>query len=231
MPALAHQPVSLGASDEKLAGSQLLVDGTISWAVYADLTRAGQTRHIRFALKKGERLKAEYLILDRKPENSLRDDQLPTVSIKSPSGKIIRLAINERTDFYEPFSGTNYLFLSRLDRAGESGIYSVTIRAKRASSVVVAIGSREIRGEVLSVGKSAGTCPRRLAEGVEIPMALARQLIGMSERAAEVCALANAWGLRVAKRDGEDFPLTMDYRFDRINVTVESGKIIDISVG
>lgn len=230
-PSGAHQPVNLSSAHKKVATSPVLVDGDISWAIYVDLNRTNQVRYFRFALQPGERLKAEYLTLDKAPENAMRASQLPSVTIKSPSGSEIRLPINERSKFFEPYGGKNYLFRSRLNLAGEAGIYTVAIRSKRAAQIVVAVGAREVRGEVMTIGTAAPSCPLPIAKESEIPLTVARQLVGLSERAGELCAEINRWGIRIAMRDGEAFPLTMDYRFDRINLSIERGIIVDVTVG
>jgi hypothetical protein len=59
----------------------------------------------------------------------------------------------------------------------------------------------------------------------------ATQLIGMTEKAAEVCAAANSWMFRVGERDGEQFPVTMDYRSNRVTVSVVSGTISAVAIG
>ena len=230
-PGHAHQPVNLTKADAKVGNSPILVDGTISWAIYAKLAAAGEQRHFRFSLAAGELVQAQYLIRDRKPENSLKNSQLPVVTIKTPSGKSLRLDIKERTAFFEKYSNQSYLYLSRLTEQAGAGIYTVTVRAKRAAEVVIAVGTKEIPGEVLPIGKSSKNCPLPSKAGVEIPLASARQLIGVSERAAQLCADVNKWSYRVASRDGEEFALTMDYRNNRINLRIEEGFVTDVTVG
>lgn len=230
-PTHAHQPVNLTKAHSKIERSPILVDGGISWAVYAKITKANDARHFRFSLTLGELLEAQYLIRDRKPENTLKNSQLPTVTIKSPSGTTLRLDIKERTPFFEQWSNQNYIYLSRLSTASEAGIYTVTVRSKRAAEVVIAVGALETRGEVLPIGSSAKSCPLPANAGAEIPLASARQLIGVSERAAQLCATVNKWIYRIAARDGEQFALTRDYRIERINVEIENGVITDVTVG
>jgi len=230
-PAGAHQPVNLSAAHSKIASSPIMVDGTISFAVYAAMTTSSPTRSFRFFLSKGETLGLEYLILDQRPENALSTAQLPVVTYTSPGGRTTTMKINERTAFYEPFGRKKYLYLSRVSAVGEEGIYTVTIRAKRSSSVVIAVGTKEIRGIVLDVGNSQGQCPLPLGRGMEIAQSAADQLLGMSERSSQACAAANKWGYRVISRDGEDFPVTLDYRMDRINVTVVADKVTAVSIG
>ena len=231
LPATAHQPVFLASESTRIEASPLLVEGSISFAVTANFTKAGERKYFRFALREGEALKLEYLILDRRPENRLKSSQLPLVSIISPSGKKSSLKINERTKFYEPYGRQNYLFLSRVNKAGESGVYTVTIRSRAKASALVAVGSKEVRGEVMQIGNTAGTCPEKLSDEIEISEKRASQLVGLSERAGELCAELNGWLYRIVQRDGEDFAVTMDYRTNRVNVKVKADKIFEVTVG
>jgi hypothetical protein len=230
-PALAHYPVNLKASHNTLSKSPILLDGTISFAVYADFNKAKDKRSVRFALKEGDDLNVEYLIVDAAPTNRLKSAQLPSIAITTPSGKKIAMKINERSPFYEPYGKKNYFFLSRISQSAEAGIYSITATAKTKSSAVIAIGRTEIRGEYLEVGSSAGKCPITLKSEEMISEARASQLISMSELEAEVCAAANSWIYRIGERDGEAFMLTKDYRTNRVTVSIESGFITKVSVG
>jgi hypothetical protein len=165
------------------------------------------------------------------PTNKLKSSKLPSIAITTPSGKKIVMKINERSPCYEPYGKKNYFFLSRISQGGEAGIYSITATAKARSSVVIAIGRTETRGEYLEVGSSAGTCPAALKKEEMISEARAKQLISMSELEAEVCAVANSWIYRIGERDGEGFILTKDYRTNRVTVSIESGFITKVSVG
>jgi len=149
LPAIAHQPVILFNTDTTPAKGPLLLDGTVSFAVRATFTKSGEKRAFRAAFKEGDTLTLQYLILDKKPENSLKVSQLPQVSLISPKGKVTLLKINERTNFYEPFSKSNYLFLSRYQATADSGIYGISITSKSRAMVTIAIGDREVTGEVI----------------------------------------------------------------------------------
>lgn len=230
-PANAHFPVSLNASHNAISKSPILIDGTISFAVYADFAKAKEKRHVRFALKSGDELNLEYLIVDAAPTNKLKKSQLPSVVVTSPSGKKISLPIKERTPFFEPYGKKNYYYLARLSQKGEAGIYSISAVAKTRSSIVLAVGRTETRGDFLNVGSSQGQCPETLKSEEEITEARATQLIGMTESGAEVCAAANKWLFRVGERDGEQFALTRDYRTNRVTVSVTSGNITAVAVG
>lgn len=53
--------------------------------------------------------------------------------------------------------------------------------------------------------------------------------IGMDEKWAEEFFAQFNYSMRVTRRDGQDCIITRDYRFDRVNVTVREGKVIEIS--
>ena len=145
----AHQPVQLLPTDTTAAKGPLLVDGTISFAVRADFTKAKQVRAFRVGLKEGDQLSLQYLIVDRKPESALKMNQLPTLVLTYPSGKKVRMKLKERTEFFEPYSQTPYLYLGRYSDLAEEGIHTVEVRSLRKSKITIAVGDREVRGEVL----------------------------------------------------------------------------------
>jgi len=145
----AHQPVDLLATDTTAAKGPLLVDGTISYAVRAAFTKAGEKKGFRAAFAEGDGLSVEYLIVDKKPENTLRPTQLPTLVMTSPKGRSLTLKFTERTKFFEPYGGVNYLYLARYQAVAEAGEYSFLMTAKKKASITVAVGVKEIPGEVL----------------------------------------------------------------------------------
>lgn len=145
----AHQPVVLTGADVTAAKGPLLTDGTISFAVRASFTKTGEKRAFRAAFKSGDQFSIQYLIFDKKPDNALRNTALPTVLITSPTNKRLTMQFTERTKFFEPFSSTNYLFLSRNSFAAEPGIYSILITSRGKADITIAIGDREVAGEVV----------------------------------------------------------------------------------
>ncbi len=57
-------------------------------------------------------------------------------------------------------------------------------------------------------------------------------LVGLTEAEAHDAAAEHGWTVRVARLDGEDQPLTMDFREDRVNVEITDGTVTSIvSVG
>ena len=153
----AHQPVELLNSDTTAAKGPLLVDGTVSFAIRASFTKAGEKKAFRADLKAGEPLAVQYLIVDKKPENALKNTLLPQLVVTSPSGKSVTIKFTERTKFYEPYGKTNYLYLSRYSATAEAGTYSFTLTARAKSAVTIAVGEREVPGEVIRGMRPAAT--------------------------------------------------------------------------
>ena len=175
-PAYAHQPVELLKTDITAAKGPLLVDGTISFAVRAAFTKAGEKKGFRAAFAEGDPLSVQYLIVDKKPENALRTTALPTLVMTSPKGTSLTLKFTERTKFFEPFSGVNYLYLARYQAVAEAGEYSFLVTAKSKASITLAVGEKEIRGEVLRGAKptpsatpAPATTPSAVASSTPTP--------------------------------------------------------------
>ena len=147
-PANAHQPVVLLNSDTSAAKGPLLVDGTVSFAVRASFTKPGEKKAFRAGFKAGDQLSVQLLIVDKKPENKLKSSQLPSVVITDPLGASTTLKISERTKFFEPYSSTNYLYLARYTSTAKEGTYSFMVTSRAKSAVTIAVGDREVQGEV-----------------------------------------------------------------------------------
>jgi cytochrome b involved in lipid metabolism len=177
----AHQPVELLNSDTTAAKGPLLVDGTVSFAVRASFTKAGEKKAFRADLKVGDPLAVQYLIVDKKPENTLKNTLLPQLVITSPSGKSVTLKFTERTKFFEPYGKTNYLYLSRYNATAEAGTYSFTLTARAKSAVTIAVGEREVPGEVIRGIRPAATptptvaAPSPTAKAIPTPTPSATQ--------------------------------------------------------
>ena len=170
----AHQPVVLLNTDTTAAKGPLLLDGTISFAVRATFTKAGEKKAFRADFKAGDALAVQYLIVDKKPENSLKNTLLPTLVVTSPSGKSLTLKFTERTKFYEPYGKTNYLYLSRYRATSEAGTYSFTLTARAKSSVTIAVGEREVPGEVIRGARPVATPATTVVTPTPIPTMTAK---------------------------------------------------------
>ena len=147
--ARAHQPVELLNSDTTAAKGPLLVDGTVSFAIRAAFTKSGQTKAFRAQFKSGDQLSVQYLIVDKRPENALRTSSLPSLVITPPTGSAVTIKFDERTKFFEPYGRVNYLYLARYNAVAQAGIYNFTIKSKSKAAITVAVGDKEIFGDVL----------------------------------------------------------------------------------
>lgn len=59
----------------------------------------------------------------------------------------------------------------------------------------------------------------------------AKVLIGLAEEEAVKVATANGWSTRVQMRDGEGFPLTLEYDASRVNFTISKGVVTAVNIG
>lgn len=173
-PASAHQPVFLLPTDTTPNAGPLLVDGTVSFAIRAAFTKSGQKQAFRAALKEGDELAVQYLIVDKKPESTLKSTMLPQLVITFPSGKKITIKINERTKFYEPYGRTNYLYLARYNAPAEAGIYQFVATSRARAAITIAVGEKEIPGEVLrGPAPTAAVSTAPMAQPTPTPAAVA----------------------------------------------------------
>ena len=167
----AHQPLNLLDSDTTASKGPLIADGTLSFAVQAAFTKAGQKKAFSAQFKEGEELAVQYLIVDKKPESALRKKSLPKLVITSHSGSKVTMKFTERTKFFEPYGGVNYLYLGRYNSKAQSGIYSFEITSKRRAAITIAVGEKEgIVGEVI---RGTYGVPKPVASATPKPVASA----------------------------------------------------------
>jgi len=224
----AHQPVELGSKNMRADQGPILVDGTVSFALRANFTKANQERGFRASLKQGELLNFEYLIIDKAPENKMALSKLPTVTITAPDGAKSVVKYTERTKFYEPYGRTNYLYLARFSSTAVEGIYNFSIRSKAKASITVSTGSKETFGQVFQPASCPSIEPQQTPT---VTNAQAATLIGMKKDAATSCAAKLGWGYRVGQEDDQLFALTKDYQLDRVTVVIKKGIITESVVG
>jgi len=97
-------------------------------------------------------------------------------------------------------------------------------------------GSKLVWSKGVPVKKAAlkqGVCPPKAAADKDpgITQVRANTLIGMTEMAAEECAMNLDWTYRLGQRDDEMFAGTFDLRSDRVTVTVMKGLVTQVNVG
>lgn len=128
-----------------------------------------------------------------------------------------------------------YAFLADTDEMGFEPRY--TVSAIPDSYVEVEESPAPSEGESTDAGATDGAESEVDEPGMdgepmeEISSDEANTLLGMSEEEATAAAQANGWVVRIAARDGEQFALTMDYNYTRVNLTVDNGVVTDVFVG
>jgi cytochrome b involved in lipid metabolism len=79
----------------------------------------------------------------------MRSTLLPQLVITSPTGKKLTMKFTERTKYLEKYSRTTYLYLGRYSAPAEAGIYQFVATSRARAAVTIAVGNKEIPGEVL----------------------------------------------------------------------------------
>jgi hypothetical protein len=144
--AKAHDPIILTPDQSTPANGPLILDGTISFALYGALDSPGDTRGFRVNFNEGDPLYFSILIPDLAPENQLDDASLPFLEITDPAGTVTRLAVSEKVPFAEPYSGTNYVGLTEFNSVAIAGTYSVVVTGDSPSRFTVSFGQIEMFG-------------------------------------------------------------------------------------
>ncbi len=144
--AKAHDPIILTPDQATPADGPLILDGTISFAIYGALESPKDTRGFRVNFKEGDPLYFSILIPDLAPENQLDDTSLPFLEITDPAGTTTKLSVSERVSFAEPYSGTNYVRLTEFNSVAIAGTYSVVVTGNSPSRFTVSFGQIEMFG-------------------------------------------------------------------------------------
>jgi len=144
--AAAHDPIILTSEQRTPAEGPLLVDGTVSFALYGSLETDNDTRGFRVNFNAGDPLYISILIPDLAPENTLDDVSLPFVNVEDPNGTTVKLAITQKVSFPEPYTGTNYVRLTEFRSTAIGGTYLITVTGKSAARFTVSVGEKEMFG-------------------------------------------------------------------------------------
>lgn len=126
---------------------------------------------------------------------------------------------------------------SSVKAGGKCAKHKATATVKGMKFTCIKSGNRLIWNKGVPVKRAAalkqGVCPPKAAadKNPGITQARANTLIGMSEMAAEQCAMNLEWLYRVGQRDDEFFALTRDYRIDRVTITVMKDLVTEVFVG
>jgi hypothetical protein len=116
------------------------------------------------------------------------------------------------------------------------GKHKATTTVKSMKYTCIKSGNKLVWSKGVAVKKATlkqGVCPPLASADKDpgITQVRANTLIGMSEMAAEECAIDLDWTYRLGQRDDEIFAGTFDYRIDRVTVTVMKGFVTQVNVG
>ena len=139
----AHDPIFIENTQVSPADGPYLPDGNISFALYGRFENRFGSRGFRSRLKAGDELALSLLIPNLAPENLLKLEQLPTLTIERPDKSSIELSPKEKEVFDEPFTGTSYLRLLSIQELAQAGVYHMTINGNHRGRFTVSIGSIE----------------------------------------------------------------------------------------
>lgn len=142
----AHDPIILTAEQITPTDGPLIMDGTISFALYGSLESPGDTRGFRVKFSEGDPLYLSMLIPDLTPENALDIASLPYLEVVDPNGAKTKLVATERVTFAEPYSGTNYVRLIGQNSLAIGGDYLITIKGDSPARFTVSVGQKEMFG-------------------------------------------------------------------------------------
>ena len=125
-----------------------------------------------------------------------------------------------------------YTFIKAEDKYEYAGRYTVSALPDEYMQVSDAVN--EVPMTEVPVPDTAVAMPS-VDPAVDPDMSVAQDVadtvLGMSEAEATKTAEAKGLTVRVGSRDGEDFALTMDYRTDRVTLTVVAGIVTAVTPG
>lgn len=136
----AHDPIILTAEQTTPDDGPLLVDGTISFALYGAVADPGDTRAFRVRYAAGQTFNLSALVPNLDPERGMSVDQYPTITVVTPSGETIDLQPGEVSTFDEPFTKTSYRRYLDWSTTAEAGDYGVIITGVVPARFTVSTG-------------------------------------------------------------------------------------------
>lgn len=144
-----HIPVLLTRGNASRGRAPRLPDGAVSFAFFGAIDEVGESRTVRVKLRGDQQLFVELLVPELSPEKDLPEEDLPSLTITSPSGAETVCTASCREIFDEPHSGTSYLrcFTERFPAA--EGTYTLSVTAAAPARFVLAVGEDERPGDVL----------------------------------------------------------------------------------
>ena len=124
-----------------------------------------------------------------------------------------------------------YTFIAAEDEYGYAGRYTVSALPDEYMQVTDAVDAVPATDVPVPDTAVAPAVDPAVDPDMSVAQEVADSVLGMSEAEATKTAEAKGLSVRVGSRDGEDFPLTMDYRTDRVTLTVIADKVTAATPG
>ena len=141
--AFAHDPIIFTDTQTTPEAGPLLLDGTVSFALYGTLMSPGDTRGVRVRMKAGDTLIMSLLVPALEPEKSLDAASLPTLTIAAPDGSTRTVPPGDSVTFDEPFTSTKYVRYIQLSEPAQAGDYGVTVSGAVPARFTLSVGTTE----------------------------------------------------------------------------------------
>lgn len=196
--------VAMGAND--VAISEVATAGTTAEASATDVTVEG--------------VPTTDVMVDEVPQTDV-PLEVQDISIVAVEEELVMLYAQDGSIYLVP----GYAFIAAEDEYGYTPRYTVSAIPDEYVQQVDPIDVTIEPAVEPAVDPAVGS------SDVVIADADAQALVGATEAEATEAAKSKGWDVRVVSRDGEDFAVTMDYRMDRVNLTVVDDVVTAASVG
>jgi hypothetical protein len=124
-----------------------------------------------------------------------------------------------------------YTFIAAADEFGYVGRYTVSALPDEYMQVTDAVDAVPATDVPVPDTAVEPAVDPAVEPDMTVAQEVADSVVGMSEAEATKTAEAKGLTVRVGSRDGEDFALTMDYRTDRVTLTVIADKVTAATPG
>ena len=164
-------------------------------------------------------------------------DAAPTLDAPAPEvQEVLIIGVEEELVMLYGADGSIYLvpgytFIAAEDEYGYAGRYTVSALPDEYMQVTDAVDAVPATDVPVPDTAVAPAVDPAVDPDMSVAQDVADSVLGMSEVEATKTAEAKGLSVRVGSRDGEDFPLTMDYRTDRVTLTVKDDKVTAATPG
>jgi hypothetical protein len=161
-------------------------------------------------------------------------DAAPTLDAPAPEvQEVLIIGVEEELVTLYGADGSIYLvpgytFIAAEDEYGYAGRYTVSALPDEYMQVADAVNEVPLS---IAPETAAPAVDPAVDPDMSVAQDVADSVVGMSEAEATKTAEAKGLTVRVGSRDGEDFALTMDYRTDRVTLTVIADKVTAATPG